>query len=39
MIESSQTDNRDNPLKEITIVDCGEVPMASPIQIERNSAA
>ncbi|MEN9374434.1 MAG: hypothetical protein RIR79_1986 [Pseudomonadota bacterium] len=37
-IESSKTDNRDKPLKEITIVDCGGLPIGSPILVERNSA-
>ena len=37
-IESSKTDNHDKPLKDITIADCGGLPIDSLPPVERNSA-
>lgn len=37
-IENSQTDNRDRPVKDVVIADCGTLPVDTPFSVEKADA-
>ncbi|KAL5288424.1 Ppib family protein [Megaselia abdita] len=37
-IENSQTDNRDRPVKDVVIADCGVLPVETPFAVEKADA-